>query len=144
MIMESFGIAASVFTVATVALQSASIIHETICGIKNGPKEVNELALAVQQLCHILRQVTEISKTFGDRDAQNIVELQNAIDQCRRNLDDFRKQFEKIEVLPNEKRVGKAWKRVKLVVQKGDFRRMWEKVNYYVSVLGTHLGLIGR
>lgn len=142
--MEALGAVGSVFAVTTVALQSSRVVYETISGIKNGPKEVKELASGVQQLCHILEQVTEISKKAVDRDAKNIFELQGVIDQCRQNIDDFQKQFENFEVSSDERRLGKAWKRVKLVVQKEDFRRMRITVTHYINVLGVHLDLIGR
>lgn len=142
--MDALGAVASVIAVTTVALQSSRTVYETISGIKNGPEEVKELASEVQQLCHILRQVTEVSKNIDDRDATSISELQNVIDQCRQNLDDFQKQFNQFKVLSNERRWTKAWKRVKLVVKKEDFLRMWRTVSHYVNILGRHLDLIGR
>lgn len=62
----------------------------------------------MQQLGQSLEQVTEISKKSGDRNAKNMSELQDVIDQCRRNLDDFQKKFEKLEVSLNERKLGKA------------------------------------
>ena len=142
--MEAVGAGASIIAVTTVALQSSRVIYETISGIKNGPEEVKELASEVQQLCHLLRQVTEISKKIDDRDVTSASELQSVIEQCRQNLDDFQKQFDKLEVSSNERRLIRAWKRVKLVVKKEDFQKMWRTVSHYVNILGRHLDLIGR
>lgn len=142
--MEALGATTSVFAITTVALQSSKIIYETVRGIKNGPKEVKELALEVQQLGQILEQVTEVSKKNSDRNAKNIFELQGVIDRCRQNLDDFQKKFEKFEISSEGRKLGKAWKRVKHVVQREDFRRMGRTTNYYVNTLGVYLILIGR
>lgn len=142
--MEAIGAGASIIAITTVALQSSRAVYETISGIKNGPDEVKELASEVQQLCHLLRQVTEISSKMDDRDAISISELQTVIGQCRQNLDGFQKQFDKLKVSSNDRRLSKAWKRVKLVVKKEDFQRMWRTVSHYVNILGRHLDLIGR
>lgn len=142
--MEVVGAGASILAIATVALQSSRVVYETISGIKNGPHEVKELASEVQQLCHLLRQVTEISDKMDDRDATSVSELQAVIDQCRQNLDDFQKQCDKLEVSSNDRRLSRAWKRVKLVIKKEDFQRMWRTVSHYVNILGRHLDLIGR
>lgn len=141
--MEALSLVASVFAVTTVALQSAKAIYETVSGIKNGPKEVRDLASAVQQLCHILDQVSDASGQMGDRDAQKLCALQDVIDQCRRKLDEFQKQFDKLETCPDEKKLDRAWKKVKLVAKKEDFRKMGATVAHYISVLGVHLGLLG-
>ena len=118
------GAVASIITVANVALQSSRVVYETISGIKNGPDEVKELASELQQLCYLLRQVTEISDKMDDRDATNISELQVVIGQCRQTLDSFQKQCDKLGVSSNDGRLSTAWKRVKLVVKKEDFQRM--------------------
>lgn len=142
--MEALGAVANITAVTVVALQSSRLVYETISGIKNGPKEVRELASEVQQLCHLLKQVTEVSQKMSDRDATRISELQDVIDRCRQNLDDFQKQFDGFESSSNERRLSKAWKRVKLVVKKEDFLKMSRTISYYVSALGAHLGVIGR
>lgn len=142
--MEALSAVGSVIAVATVALQSSRVVYETISGIKNGPKEVRELALEVQQLYYLLEQVTKTSKKMDDRDTTSISELQGVIDQCRQNLDDFQQQFDKFEVSSNERGLSKAWTRLKLVVKKEDFRRMRRTISHYVNVLGVHLDLIGR
>lgn len=51
----------------------------------------------------------------------------------------FRQQAEKLDVLPDERKIGKVWKRVKLVINKEDFRRMCASVDHFINVFATHL-----
>lgn len=142
--MEALGGAASIITVTSLALQSAKAVYATVNGIRNGPKEINDLASALNHLSHILEQVTEISNSFCDTDRTDLSGLRKAMEECARSLADFRKQVEKLDVLPDEGKLGKVWKRVKVVLEKEDFRRMCVTVDHYISVFGTHLSLIGR
>lgn len=142
--MEALGVAASIIAVTTIALQSAKAVYTTVNGIKNGPKEVKDLASALTDLSYILEQVAEISNLFGDTDRIDLSGLKKVMDECVRTLADFRKQLEKLDVLSDEGSLEKARRRVKLAVQKEDFRRMWVTVRHYISVFGTHLSVIGR
>lgn len=142
--MEPLGVAASIIAVTTIALQSAKGVYATVNGIKSGPKEVNDLASAVKHLSHILEQMAEISNVFSDMDGTDLSGIERAMEECAQSLADFRKQVKKLDVLPDERKLGKVWKRVKSVIQKEDFRRMRETVNNYINVFGTHLSLIGR
>lgn len=142
--MEALGGAASIITVTSLALQSAKAVYATVNGIRNGPKEINDLASALNHLSHILEQVTEISNSFCDTDRTDLSGLRKAMEECARSLADFRKQVEKLDVLPDEGKLGKVWKMVKVVLEKEDFRRMCVTVDHYISVFGTHLSLIGR
>lgn len=142
--MEPLGVAASIIAVTTIALQSTKAVYATVNGIKNGPQEVNDLASAVKHLSHILEQVAEISKGFSDMDETDLYGLEKAMEECAQSLAEFRKQVKKLDVLPDERKLEKVKKRVKCVIQKGDLRRMWETVNHYINLFGTHLSLIGR
>lgn len=66
------------------------------------------------------------------------------MEECAQSLADFLNQVKKLDVLPDERKLGKVWKGVKSVIQKEGFRRMWETVNHYINIFGTHLSLIGR
>lgn len=142
--MEPLGVAASIIAVTTIALQSAKAVYAAVNGIKNGPKEANDLASAMKHLTHILEQVAEISNGFSNMDGTDIYGLERAMEECAQSLAEFRKQVKKLDVLPDERKLGKVRKRLKSVIQKEDFRRMWETVNHYINIFGTHLSLIGR
>lgn len=142
--MEALGGAASIITVTSIALRSAKAVYATVNGIRNGPKEINGLASALNHLSHILEQMAKISNSFGDTDGTDLSGLNKVMEECARSLADFRKRVEKLDVLPDERKLGKAWKRAKIVLEKEDFRRMWVTVDHYISVFGTHLSLIGR
>ena len=128
--MEALGGAASSITVATIALQSAKAVYAIVNGIKRGPKEVNDLASAVKRLSYILEQVTETSNMFSDMDGTDFSGLERAMEECAQSLADFQKRVENLDVLPDERKRGKIWKSIKSVIQKEDYRRMWETVNH--------------
>lgn len=106
--MEPLGVAASIIAVTTIALQSTKAIYATVNGNKNGPKEVNDLASAVKHLSHILAQVAEISNGFSDTDRTDLSGLERAMEECAQSLADFRNQVKKLDVLPNERKLGKV------------------------------------
>lgn len=87
--MEPLGVAASIIAVTTIALQSTKAVYATVNGIKNGPKEVNDLASAVEHLTHILEQVAEISNGFIDMDGTDPSGLERAVEECAQSLADF-------------------------------------------------------
>lgn len=119
--MEPVGGADSIITVATIALKSAKVIYGTKNGIRNGPKEVKYLASAVNELYHIIGQATEIDNKISDDDSNTIPEPRRMIKECSENLDNCQNQLKKLEVLPDEGKFGRAWKSVKLIIQKDDF-----------------------
>ncbi len=139
--MEPLSVAASNIAVTTIALQSTKAVYATVNGIKNGPKEVNDLVSAVKHSSHILEQVAEI---ISDIDGTGLSGLERAMEECAQSLADFRNQVKDLDVLPDERKLGKVWKRVNSVIQKEDFRRMSKTMNHYVNIFGTHLSLIGR
>lgn len=142
--MEALGPVASIVAVTTIALQSAKAFYKTVNGVKNGPKEFNDLASAVNHLSYILEKVNETCNMLGDPDGTDLSGLLRVMDECGQTLVDFRKQLEKLDVSSDKRRLGKTWKRMKLVIQKGDFRGMRESVQHYIAVIGTHLSIIGR
>ena len=86
--MEALGGAASVFTLTSVAIQSAKTIFETVNGIKNGPEEVKDLTFKVDHLCRTLEHVLEISRKIYNMDGEDVSELQRLMDRCRQDLYD--------------------------------------------------------
>lgn len=100
--IEPVGSAVSIITVATIALQSAKAIYGTINGIRNGPKQVKYLASVVNELYHIIGQVTEMGNRISDDDSDNISELRRMNKECFENLDDCRNQLKKLKVLLDE------------------------------------------
>lgn len=58
-----------------------------------------------------------------------------AMEECAQSLAEFPRQVKKLDVLHDERKLEKVKKRVKCVIQKGDFRRMWETVNHYINLL---------
>lgn len=77
--MELLGVVAIIIAVTTITLQSAKAVYATVNGIKNGPKEANNLASAVKQLSYILKQVAEISNRFRYMDGTDLFELERVM-----------------------------------------------------------------
>lgn len=100
------------------------------------------LASAVNELYHIFGQVTKIGNKISDDDSNTISKLRRMIKECSENLYDCQNQLKKLEVLPDEGKFDKAWKSVKLIIQKDDFRRIQRDVHHYVTVFAVPLDLI--
>lgn len=96
----------------------------------------------MNELYHIIGQATEKGNKISDDDSNTISEPRRMMKECSENLDDCQNQLKKLAVLPDEGKFGKAWKSVKLIIQKDDFRRMQRDVHHYVTVFAVPLDLI--
>lgn len=142
--MEVISSGASITAIVAVALQSTKVIYNTITGIRDGPREIRQLASALDDLHHILKQLEEINTEIESTTAYGLSELKRLIGECSKDLDDFELQLEKLQEKPNEKNLGKTWKRVKTVLRKEDFRKMWDVIHHHIPILKTQLSLFGR
>jgi hypothetical protein len=142
--MDPLSGAASVIAVVTAALQSGIAIHKAVSGIRDGPEQVSRLASTLQDLNSVLRQLTIIPVGHENGRCEDHPELHKAIDRCVKDIESFRTKLVKLTVVPTDKNMGKAWKKVKSYIRKDEFRDMWQIVLRHISSLTFQLGILQR
>ena len=140
--MEAVSAGAGVLTFITVALGSTKTIYETVSGVKNAPQEVESLATAVKNLQLVLTQLSNcpaVRLADADTDLEPIL---GSIKTCSEDVSRYESELAKVRISPQDKKVGRAWKKLKTVLQEKDFQRMRVQVTHHVSVLGTNLSIL--
>lgn len=140
--MEAVSAGAGVLTFITVALQSTKKVYEAVSDIKNGPRLVENLASAVKNLQSVLTQLSNcpaVASADAETDLGGILGL---VKTCSEDVSCYEKELSKVRTSPDDKRVGRAWKKFMTVLHEKHFQRISDGVHHHVSALGVHLDLI--
>ena len=140
--MDAVGSTASILALVGFALQSTKTIYQTISGIKNGPEQVQQLASAVHNLQLVLTQISTCRAVKLVGPETNLKVITDLIEACHKNVSRYENELTKVQISLNDKKAGKAWKKIKTVLQENDLRRMWTEVNNHVAALGLQLNLL--
>ena len=88
--MEGLGVAASVIAVVTIGLKSAKSVYQILCNVKGGPKAVQKLAAATDNLSKLLEQTTSLAQQakeiVGEHDAKFFEALSPLLSECVEEL----------------------------------------------------------
>ena len=140
--MDAVGGTASILALVGFALQSTKTIYQAISGIKNGPEQVQKLASAVHNLQLVLEQISTCQAVKLAGTETNLKVITDLIEACNKNVSRYENKLTKVRISLNDKKVGKAWKKIKAVLQENDLQRMWTEVNNHVAALGLQLNLL--
>lgn len=140
--MEALGGAAAVLAFAGLAAKSTKNIYLTICGIKGGPKQLQDIASAVKELEQILSQI-ERSSILREADTSlDLVELKTLLERCEKDIEGYERVLQRLQISPLEKGPCKTWKKVKTMLQDKDLQRTWDGIQHYVTTLGLQVQFI--
>jgi hypothetical protein len=142
--MDGVSAAASIVALVTVALQSASAIHAVVSGIRNGPEQVSQLILALESLNGVLQQLSRLQTIRQDGSREDLSDLENLMGSCVKDINRFRRMLAKLQHVPADKTLGRAWKQVKPILHKEEFREMRQTIHDYISRLNLQLNIIQR
>jgi hypothetical protein len=142
--MDGVSAAASIIALVTVALQSASAIHAVVSGIRDGPEQVSQLILALEGLNGVLQQLSRLQALRQDGNREDLSDLENLMGSCVKDIDRFRRMLAKLQHVHADKTLGRAWKQVKSILHKEEFREMRQTMNDYVSRLNLQLNIVQR
>ncbi|KAF7503130.1 hypothetical protein GJ744_004272 [Endocarpon pusillum] len=140
--MEAVSAGAPVLAFIMVALHSTKKVYEAVSDIKNGPDLVEKLAAAVTNLQSVLTQLSNCPAVTSPDPETDLGAILALIKTCSEDVLRYEKQLGKVRTSPDEKGLGRAWKRFMTVLHEKDFQQMSVGVNHHVSALGVHLGLI--
>lgn len=140
--------AASMIAIAAFSSQSAKVLYETVQGIRDAPEIAKDLLTAIESLQHLLQQPDQLAihcSSSGHYVAKVVWQpLEKQAQQCSQDL---RRMCEKTACLvgtSTHRSLGRAWRRVRTVLNERDIQRMWSGINHHVSVLGVLLEVVNR
>ena len=116
--MDGLSGAASVIAVFGLALSSTQVIYNTVSGIKNGPKAIQEMVSSLQDLSKILQQLTGCSDQL-----YLAADLDKLAGRCVRDLKAFEQQLANLSS-SGANRAVRLWRNVKVTLQEKDLKRM--------------------
>lgn len=140
--MEGLAVAAGLTGVLTFAIQSSKVIWETLRGIKDVPVEVERLITVISNLRVLLEELEELWEK-NDSDGGNLSkDLELVISTCAFDLDQFRKQVCRLQLLPDKKIWRRTWRNLKsVVIEKEKLNSVRMVILQHHSALEGHLAL---
>ena len=142
--MDGISAAASILTIVTVALQSASYVNAIVTGIKDGPKQARELASAIGDLDRVLQQLSRLKILREEENGCNLSEFKRLILKCADDVKGFGRTLINSQHLLGDKKLSKAWKQVRSSLKQSDFQQMSRIVNHHFTTLELQLSLLQR
>lgn len=133
---------ASLMTLIVLALQSIKFIYETVSGIRDGPKQIQELAAEIKALEAILSQLESSSIVGEGAGHPSYTEIKQLIINCCEDVSRYEELLKKLEPSDSEKKLGLLWRRVKTVLKEKDIQRLLNAIQRYVGKLGMNFNLL--
>ena len=138
---------AAVVAFINLALKSTKTIYETASSIRKCPAEINSLVLAISHLEGVLNHLSNVTNTSlieAQLDAESFRLFSNVLRACKDDVLRFERELGKIKLMPQDRKGGIVWKRIKSVLREAEFRHMKDLVDHHVSQLGLQLSIIQR
>lgn len=136
--MEPVSAGAGLLTLITFTLQSTKVLYEVVSGIRNGPRKVQRLASDIHRLQSVL---TQFSNCPAVRLAPSEIDLK-VIEDCSEDVSRYEKVLQKIQISTEDKRTGKAWKKIKAILKKQDLQDISAQMNYHLTELSLQLNIM--
>ena len=133
--MEALGGAASVTAIVTIAFQSIQVIHDVVCGIRNGPDQIRRLSESIEYLREILDQIR--GNTGGDASFVHSMKI------CAEDLEAFKIKLRKLKT-PGETRIRTAWEKVVMFLKREEFEEMQIIIQRHCTALSLRLNTSQR
>lgn len=142
--MEAVGAASSVTALLTIAVQSSKTIYETVTTIRHGPAELESLAHAADELHRLLKQIIDftsrqVESNYGGH--TELAGLKQSIRSCIDDLQVVQQELQKSRPRAQEGALGRARKRMMLVIKKEDVERMWGLIQRQTNKLSLQIDI---
>lgn len=97
--MEAIGSGASLLAFITLALQSPKHVYKTVSSIRDGPKEVQNLASALADLQNALQQLSDARILGQQNTPRGPSELGRLVGECKSVADECGRKLSKCKTL---------------------------------------------
>lgn len=141
--MEAVGAAASLTALLTLALQSAKFIQQTVSGFNDAPGHPLQLGKAASHLHCVLTRLAksrEQQRQSSRHPGKEDHGLKQLLQDCVTDLQAIQENLSQLYTQPNDDKLDRALKRVRIVLSAKKIERTWSILNHYGTYLGLHLG----
>ncbi|KAK3374565.1 hypothetical protein B0H63DRAFT_452424 [Podospora didyma] len=123
------------------ALSSAKAIFDVLSATKDAPRNVEQLTDEVKQLQSILQRFSQLHLDSELTNSDDLADLATLSSGCSKDLVNFNAKLQRLGLSPDDRRIGKFWKRIKTAVTEKDMDRIRDTIRHHTSVLNgaTHL-----
>lgn len=141
--MDGLSGVASIVAVVTVALQSVSVIHETIGRIRGGPAELRRLDSSLRDLNQVLKQLSALTEDSRQRDAHDYGDLEGSAARCAADVKNMEQTILRFCRKTDERLAGRTWRRIHLALRGDQLREMQERIQHHEQRLVLQLNIFG-
>ena len=123
---------ASIVALVAFALSSTKTVYETISGIHDAPRVVDGAVRSLRQALHLL-------KSIGNANGQGLpAEFGPALQEYQMCLEGFNQKLKKLQPLPQDSRLRRAWRRFNTVLEEKDLHRLHQTTHEFTSVVSNY------
>lgn len=110
------------------ALSSTKTIYDTVSGIRQGPRVVNEAAQSPQNALNPLESIK------ADDFAGLPADLEETLQGYQNSLEAFQVKVEKLRSLPSDGAIRRSWKRLKTVLKEKDLESLHQTTQEFAVI----------
>ena len=128
--------AASVLTLAGLALSSTREIYKFVSSIKNGPRIIRQLTTILESLLKLLENIETCTDPLYP-----VSELAESVSKCARELETLKVELGKLHTIDTNRAI-KLWRKIKTVLKEQDLERMSGVIHQHVAALSIRIQMI--
>lgn len=136
--MEGIACAASIVTLAGLALGSTRAIYNIVSQIKSDSKTLERTARALQSLERVLKQISDYS---GQLTTAN--HLRDHVLRCSADLAAFERKLSKLRNHSGSGKLERAWKRLRGLISDDEIHQLWTIIEHHINLLNLELSVVG-
>jgi hypothetical protein len=133
---------ASITAIIAVAAQSTRTIYGFMLGIRDGSQQAEQVILLLRDLQKVLHQV-DLINTNELLGSSKYGELKAATEKCAGDLQLLEKKLARYRSTPGKKAFDKAWKNLKVSLQKEDLNQIRTEIQHHIQTLTLQLNIAG-
>lgn len=131
---------ASILTTVDFGFKTSKLLYYVISGVKDGPDNVRQTAIAIYGLLSVLEQLSKCRAL----DESGSEALRDRLLKCVDDLESFDGRLKGLIIEEAEKRCGRYWKRLKAVYNEKALDKMRAVVVGHTAALNLHLATLQR
>ena len=143
--MDGVSAGASVLAFVAAAVQTSRAIYNIVSSIRSGSPDIRTLACSASSLERALQQLLALLDSQSPLSSfQHSTALEHAIRQCAGDLDSICQQLGGLGSTDSVGPAKRAWRLVKVAIQKDDIQRMSRIIQHHVSLLTLQVVILSR
>jgi len=138
--MEAVSAGAGVLAFLGLALKSTKALHEILSAVRDGPQNVQSLANEVEELHTILDRLSHLQTSLST--SVDLTNLTSYASRCAADTGAFEEKLKRLDLSVEERRIGRLWRRLRIIISENDLKRMQAVVHNHIGALNFELGML--